>query len=85
MLEVKITVKNPSSQYPDFPIDVTVNNHIKVIDLKKIIEKDYPSNPPANLQKLIFYGKVLQDDALLKDLFDQVCYQTFINHFLSFF
>jgi hypothetical protein len=65
---VHIVIKNPS-QSGDFRIEMPINN--SVLQLKQKLEQSYDSRPPPANQKLIFAGRLLQDDALLSDILRQ--------------
>eukprot|EP00013_Stygamoeba_regulata_P022023 CAMPEP_0177661196 /NCGR_PEP_ID=MMETSP0447-20121125/18522_1 /TAXON_ID=0 /ORGANISM="Stygamoeba regulata, Strain BSH-02190019" /LENGTH=92 /DNA_ID=CAMNT_0019166467 /DNA_START=386 /DNA_END=661 /DNA_ORIENTATION=+ len=62
----QIFVKNPSRDVDvfalTFPIDASVGA------LKRHLEATYPLHPPVPRQKLIFGGRLLDDNAIIKDL-----------------
>lgn len=66
---VNLVIKNPSTQN-DFETSVSLDQ--RVIDLKKHIYQEYPGNPEVGRQKLIFFGRLLQDEAVLYDTFSNV-------------
>ena len=62
-----------SSSLPSSSSCVSENNCVSfssfsVLDLKKLIEENYPSHPSVKAQKLIFSGAILSDAALLSEL-----------------
>ena len=40
-----------------------------VADLKRFLRKNYPTKPDPNKQKLIFNGRLLQNDKILGEVF----------------
>jgi len=62
----------------------------KVLKIKECVTQQHPLAPPVNSQKLIFSGRVLQDDQLLSEVFKQVLFLIlililiFLSFFLSF-
>jgi hypothetical protein len=77
---VKLLIKNPTDEpgTPPFTIDVPLSNAIG--DLKQEIAARYPSHPEPERQRLIFSGKLLVDDAVMRNVlsgFDTSAPQTF--------
>lgn len=68
-MSVKLNIKNPSTQV-DFPITISLSE--TVADLKRVLHAQYPSNPEPHKQKLIYLGKLLQDDNIFSNLFARV-------------
>lgn len=67
---MQIVVKNPAVQ-GSFQCQLGVNKRVK--DLKSLLHQNYDSRPEPSQQKLIFAGKLLQDESVLKDVLQQVC------------
>ncbi|KAM6946178.1 homocysteine-responsive endoplasmic reticulum-resident ubiquitin-like domain member 1 protein [Aplochiton taeniatus] len=67
---IKIVVKTPNQAHGDQTIEgVDVNWTVK--DLKTHLSAVYPNNPAQSDQRLIYSGKLLPDNLLIKDIFRQ--------------
>ena len=66
---VCLVIKNPA-QSADFRCKLSVQ--ARVADLKRMLEVEYANHPAPDHQKIIFAGKLLQDDCILADLLQQV-------------
>eukprot|EP01083_Nonionella_stella_P208767 757377_1 len=75
MATYQITVKNPYSIDYDFtralPTRARHGALFSVADLKAIIRDEYRGNPATPDQRIIFQGRMLADDTLLRDLLDR--------------
>jgi len=65
MSEVQLLIKSPSYN-EDFRLPLNLTSTVK--ELKERIAQEHPSRPPAERQRLIFAGKLLQDNDVLKDI-----------------
>lgn len=65
-LPVTLVVKAPNQQIEDQAIECRYDWTVKRV--KQQISSVYPSKPKENEQRLIYSGKLLKDDALLKDI-----------------
>eukprot|EP01119_Soliformovum_irregulare_P010950 TRINITY_DN2702_c0_g1_i1.p1 TRINITY_DN2702_c0_g1~~TRINITY_DN2702_c0_g1_i1.p1 ORF type:complete len:246 (+),score=38.88 TRINITY_DN2702_c0_g1_i1:948-1685(+) len=65
--QIEIIIKNPASAGEDYT--VALSDDSTVYDLKRKIEKDYSGRPHPSAQKLIFAGRFLLDDVILRDAF----------------
>ena len=73
MEEVNIRIKSPSSVSPDLHITCDINKN--VLNLKEKIQEKYESRPAPGEQKLVYSGKLLQDNQLLREFlrFEDEC------------
>jgi len=73
MEEVNIRIKSPSSVSPDLHITCDINKN--VLHLKEKIQEKYESRPAPGEQKLVYSGKLLQDNQLLREFlrFEDEC------------
>ena len=67
---VKLIIKNISGRIDSFPVEFDLSKTIG--DLKSYLTIHYPNNPSVANQKLIFGGRLLQDEAILDDIFKMV-------------
>ena len=67
---VRLTIKNPSSR-DDFSLEISLHG-TTVKEIKQRLSQEYPSQPPVTQQKLIFYGRLLQDSDPLSQVFASV-------------
>ena len=66
-----ITVKTAvGNNIVDTSLELTVNRSRDVASLKKSLSRLLPAKPPVETMKLIFHGKVLQDDETLDEILD---------------
>eukprot|EP00088_Acartia_fossae_P059492 TRINITY_DN7068_c0_g1_i1.p1 TRINITY_DN7068_c0_g1~~TRINITY_DN7068_c0_g1_i1.p1 ORF type:complete len:418 (-),score=147.68 TRINITY_DN7068_c0_g1_i1:393-1646(-) len=74
MKEVKLRIKSPSAANPDLYFDVQVDN-CTVLRVKELICDEYPSHPEPRDQKLVYSGRLLQDQDRLSSVlrFDDDC------------
>ncbi|XP_011178636.1 homocysteine-responsive endoplasmic reticulum-resident ubiquitin-like domain member 2 protein [Zeugodacus cucurbitae] len=63
---VKLLIKASNQQYEDQILDIDLLWTVK--RLKTHLEMVYPNKPPADEQKLIYSGQLLNDSLLLKDV-----------------
>lgn len=65
MTNVKINVKSPT-----WAEDKELNTTLEatVIEVKRQIELEWPSHPRTKDQRLVYSGKLLQDESILKDV-----------------
>ena len=70
---VNIRIKSPSSVLPDLQMSCEINK--TVLQLKAMIEVEYESHPTPGEQKLVYSGKLLQDEQLLREFlrFEDEC------------
>lgn len=66
---VRIVIKNPT-QSTDHRLEAPLNSTVG--DLKQKLSQQYVNNPAPSSQKLIFAGRLLQDEAILSDILRQV-------------
>ncbi|XP_066920646.1 homocysteine-responsive endoplasmic reticulum-resident ubiquitin-like domain member 2 protein isoform X1 [Clytia hemisphaerica] len=72
---IELTLKTPNQRINDIQLKCKEDWTIK--NLKEHLQDVYPSKPKWNSQKLIYLGKLLQDDhALIKEVFSS-CARTF--------
>eukprot|EP00898_Chlorokybus_atmophyticus_P007804 jgi/Chlat1/8024/Chrsp7S07771 len=70
-LIVSIVVKNPAAAgRPDFQTQVPLS--LTVAQLKEVFAQQYPGQPEAAQQQLIYAGHVLHNEQMLADLFSTV-------------
>lgn len=62
-----ITVKAPDGRVEDVRLQLSEGMRT-VADLKAAIELEYPTRPLASDQKLIYNGRLMQNDQVLSDL-----------------
>lgn len=69
--EVPITlvVKAPNQKVADQTVECALNWTVR--KLKEHLARVYPSNPTENQQKIIYSGRLLQDDVILEDVLCQ--------------
>lgn len=67
--QVQILIKSSSPRVKDFSLFFDIG--ATVDSLKQYLSLHYPNNPPASLQKLIFAGKLLQNNMILEEVFKQ--------------
>eukprot|EP00026_Physarum_polycephalum_P000628 Phypoly_transcript_00629.p1 GENE.Phypoly_transcript_00629~~Phypoly_transcript_00629.p1 ORF type:complete len:390 (+),score=75.65 Phypoly_transcript_00629:82-1251(+) len=67
--QVSLVIKNPAKS-GDFKCNINLLE-TRVIDLKNKIESEYDNHPAPDHQKIIFAGKLLQDNSLLADVLQQ--------------
>ncbi|KAK2894657.1 hypothetical protein QQF64_012452 [Cirrhinus molitorella] len=72
---ISLVIKTPNQFHGDQLIEgVRVDWTVK--DLKCHLSKVYPTNPAEKDQRLIYSGKLLQDNLLLRDVFSKVPLET---------
>jgi len=69
MSKVLLVIKNPVNQSYDFKVEVELQKTVG--ELKQLISQQYPNNPAPQAQRLIFAGKLLEDQFTLDDLLKQ--------------
>jgi hypothetical protein len=69
--KVKLVFRSVSGGRPDFPLEFAEGSTIQHV--KDELSKKYPGNPSPASQKLIFAGRLLQDEAALSDILKLVC------------
>jgi len=75
---VCLIIRGVSSSATDFPCEI--EESATIADLKKLLSEKYPGNPSLSLQKLIFAGRLLQDESKLADIlkmYDKTTAQVF--------
>jgi len=65
MEEVSLRIKSPSAVIPD--LQLVLSSASRVGEVKARIEAEFPTHPPCAQQKLVYAGKLLQNDAVLRD------------------
>jgi hypothetical protein len=78
---VKLIIKNISSRIDSFPVEFELSKTVG--ELKSYLSNNYPNNPSVSNQKLIFGGRLLQDEALLDDVFKMVIRSNILLIFTS--
>jgi len=68
-LPVTLVIKAPSQRQDDHVVDCVLSWTVR--KLKEHLENVYPSKPKSNEQRLIYSGKLLQDEKTLKDVLRQ--------------
>jgi len=68
MQPITLIIKNPSTTSGVNDFQVKIESVKKIIDLKEILAKTYPGFPSIGSQKLIFAGKLLQDDSTIAEI-----------------
>lgn len=68
-LPVTLVIKAPSQRQDDQVVDCVLSWTVR--KLKEHLETVYPSKPKSNEQRLIYSGKLLQDENTLKDVLRQ--------------
>jgi len=73
MDEVKLRIKSPSLSVPD--LQLTCNQDETVLGVKRRIEAEYETHPLPGTQKLVYSGKLLQDEQKLREFlrFEDEC------------
>jgi len=71
---VKIKIKCPNFQ-KDLKLEVDLG--INVLQLKTVISLTHPGKPSPTTQKLLYFGKVLSDEVILKNVLK--CEETFVS------
>ncbi|RYG44811.1 hypothetical protein EON67_11345, partial [archaeon] len=66
---VSLCFRNPLMQRD---VDVSVPVRATIAQLKRVLERAYPGNPPVDKQRLIYLGKPLQDEQIVQNVLDQV-------------
>lgn len=66
---VNLTIKNANTRFADFQIEIPLKDTIAT--LKQRLSEQYPENPPPSAQKLIFSGRLLQDQSTLEEILNQ--------------
>eukprot|EP00514_Thraustochytrium_sp_LLF1b_P006556 CAMPEP_0184532960 /NCGR_PEP_ID=MMETSP0198_2-20121128/14469_1 /TAXON_ID=1112570 /ORGANISM="Thraustochytrium sp., Strain LLF1b" /LENGTH=565 /DNA_ID=CAMNT_0026925639 /DNA_START=305 /DNA_END=2002 /DNA_ORIENTATION=+ len=66
---LKLLVLNPYNGMPDTDITMDLSPGATVLDLKKVLEREYSTKPDPASQRIIYFGKLLRDEALLCDVF----------------
>ncbi|KAF6032937.1 HERPUD2 [Bugula neritina] len=67
-----ILVKAPNLKAEDKR--VACDRSWSVRQLKEHLSTIYPDKPPKNIQKLVYFGKLLKDDSFLREVLTQDCY-----------
>ena len=65
---LELILKSPTDRISPFPIKCETIWTVK--ELKSNITNLYPGKPTVESQKIIYAGKLLKDDQILKDLFE---------------
>lgn len=78
---VNVVLKNPARN-GDFKLQIGLQE--SVIDLKRRLTAEYDNNPAPDQQKIIFAGKLLQDDSILADVLQQVSPHSLFFHLICF-
>jgi len=60
-----LRIKSPSAAVPD--LQLVLSSASRVGQVKERIEAEFPTHPPCHNQKLVYAGKLLQNDAVLRD------------------
>jgi hypothetical protein len=73
MNEIKLRIKSPSAVIPDIYVDVGMDDTI--LRVKELIRDDYPSHPVPGDQKLVYAGRLLQNQDLVRNVlrFEDEC------------
>jgi hypothetical protein len=69
MVAIQLVIKNPTAT--SVVHSIVVDSESSVLQLKERLSVEYPGNPPASTQKLIFSGRLLQDASTIGDLLAQ--------------
>ena len=69
MAIVKINIKTPCQESEDQELEAPLNWSVK--DFKIEIEKRWPNHPRPADQRLVYAGKLLQDESILSDILRQ--------------
>ena len=69
MTIVKINIKTPCQESEDRELEA--QSHWSVKNVKEEIEKQWSNHPRPADQRLVYEGKLLQDDAVLEDILRQ--------------
>lgn len=59
--KLRLVLKNPAQPNRDFPLELPSSSTVG--DLKNELQRTYPGQPRPALQKLIFAGRILADEA----------------------
>jgi hypothetical protein len=70
--KIELVIKNANARIDDFRLEIALSETIR--NLKQKLSESYPDNPPMSAQKLIFAGRLLQDDQNLQEILKQVCF-----------
>ncbi len=65
-MPIKLIIRNVSSPSTDFSCEV--EEMLSIGELKQLLSERYPGNPSPPSQKLIFAGRLLQEEAKLTDI-----------------
>ena len=69
MTIVKINIKTPCQESDDREIEA--DSEVSIRNVKQIIEKQWSNHPRPADQRLVYEGKLLQDDAILSEVLRQ--------------
>ena len=64
-MKIKLNIKSPTA-IEDKCIESEIESTVK--DVKHQIEQEWPSNPTPKDQRLVYAGKLLEDNSILKDV-----------------
>eukprot|EP00117_Sycon_ciliatum_P043344 scpid73524/ scgid6237/ Homocysteine-responsive endoplasmic reticulum-resident ubiquitin-like domain member 2 protein len=68
--DLDIVIRSPTGKENDFSI--ACHEEWSVKDVKHHISLEYPSKPPVNTQRIIYQGKLLLDDQLIRHVLQPV-------------
>jgi len=73
MDKAKLRIKSPSAALPDIYLEVALSDTI--LRVKELICDDYPQHPAPKDQKLVYSGRLLQDQEFIKNVlrFEDEC------------
>lgn len=78
MTSFSLLIKSPSEKFEPFPI--TIESFLTIWDLKQRLSQVYPSKPDPQHQKLVYAGRLLENDKQLKDIIQSDRPATFVFH-----
>ena len=67
--EYNVMVKNPRDNPGSSPFSVNVGRGTTVLSLKQRLQSEYPGSPSVHLQRLIYAGKLLNNDDTVSSIF----------------